>query len=177
VQYSEHVAGWSCSTFPLISREAEKRYFKDPITSFFTLDMSVNRHTCVLTTGCNYGSRAMESSLTASTESLHELTRCQSKIGTSKQAAVRLLRGMHTAHDAILKGSQEIFTETEVQIFCGMACRLPNLQNSLNSDWIFICANLGNIKAFHWSYRTKKLKEITTGNESLELSGKNMAVK
>jgi len=131
----------------------------------------------VLTTGCNYGSRAMESSITASNESLQELTRCQSKIGTTKQAAARLLRGMRTAHDAIIKGSQDIFTETEVQIFCGMACRLPNLQNSLNSDWIFICANLGNIKAFHWSYRTKKLKEITTGNESLELSGKNIGGK
>jgi hypothetical protein len=67
------VAGWSCSTFPIIERDNQSRQLKEPFTSFFAMDLSINRHTCVLTIGCNYGQKAMESSLTACTAFLMAL--------------------------------------------------------------------------------------------------------
>eukprot|EP01125_Pyxidicula_operculata_P003767 TRINITY_DN1506_c2_g1_i4.p1 TRINITY_DN1506_c2_g1~~TRINITY_DN1506_c2_g1_i4.p1 ORF type:complete len:585 (-),score=172.32 TRINITY_DN1506_c2_g1_i4:151-1746(-) len=163
VSHGEDVACWAISTYPNIGNDNDVKRLLDPITEFYNLSLYPHRHVCVLTGGCKYGSKAQNASTIACTSASKFLEKKQIKISTAKQAANYLLKSIAAAHSAILQECDNFAYDNEVVIFCGMACRLPDLETSSKSSWLFVCANLGNNRAFYWSNRNQKLTEITSG--------------
>eukprot|EP01125_Pyxidicula_operculata_P019782 TRINITY_DN7201_c0_g1_i1.p1 TRINITY_DN7201_c0_g1~~TRINITY_DN7201_c0_g1_i1.p1 ORF type:complete len:1378 (+),score=270.87 TRINITY_DN7201_c0_g1_i1:58-4191(+) len=169
--YNQSASAWTTSTYPNLGTEKEPKRLRDPISEFYSLDISQTRSTVVLCTGCNFGQISMEASNTATLEWSRYVEKKQLKITDSRSAASVLLQGISKAHKAIQKECTQAYTpsDTEVGLTCGMLCALPTLSID-SSPWLFICANIGPNRAFCYSHETKKLREITTGNESLPLS-------
>lgn len=94
---------------------------------------------------------------------MKDISKDQALITNSQQAAAHLTQA---AQKALKVHREKTYAfdpsnDSELNILCGMLCKLPSLKISPLSNWFFICVSSGNNKAFYWSYQNKKIKEIT----------------
>uniref|UniRef100_A0A6B2KYC2 PPM-type phosphatase domain-containing protein n=1 Tax=Arcella intermedia TaxID=1963864 RepID=A0A6B2KYC2_9EUKA len=147
--------------------------------SSFGIDIKTNQFSCVLSVGSQCSQKTAETTLVATNSFLQYLNYGQHKLTNSKQVSTFLIKSIEEAHKAILRmypSPSEPNPESEITMLCGLVCKLPsyNYDNitSPRGHWEFICANVGNNKAFYWSHHRSKLSEITTGNEHFDIHSK-----
>eukprot|EP01124_Arcella_intermedia_P032476 TRINITY_DN7584_c0_g1_i1.p1 TRINITY_DN7584_c0_g1~~TRINITY_DN7584_c0_g1_i1.p1 ORF type:complete len:1143 (-),score=332.48 TRINITY_DN7584_c0_g1_i1:53-3106(-) len=167
------VSGWTYTTYPSFNKEEHKKTVVEPVSSAFSFEASLNRQICILTS-TKLVSKGIEISMFANSVFIYEMSKHQIDISNSKQVVTKMLECVDLVHQTLNRKYLDS-SEFELNLFCGMGCRLSNLSSSVLSNWMFMCANYGTNQAFHWSHRTKKLKEVNTVNpftlQDLENSG------
>lgn len=132
-----------------------------PVTDCFGISYYPNLAIAALADGSSWGHTARQAAVKAVHGFIRELEANRKQIDNTDKVPQLLLNGLASAHNNILfatPGVREMGTST---LLGGIL--LP-LQDQLGK-WVFICASVGDCKAFHYSIRTRQIIEITAGND------------
>jgi hypothetical protein len=112
----------------------------------------------------------MESSSIVSSSFMKEISKYQVQIQNSQQVASHLNKAAQVAFkvikDSPYKSRLGENSNSTVNFICGMVCKLPTVNITAPSNWLFVCYNIGKNKAIHWSHQSKKIRDITAVDPS-----------
>ena len=133
-----------------------------PVTDCFGISYFPNIAIAALADGSSWGRTASQAANKAVNGFITEMELNRSNINDTGKVPNILLNGIAAAHNSILcanaGGQREMGTST---LLGGLLLPLQNKPGK----WTFICASIGDCKAFHLSMKTHRVKEITTGND------------
>ena len=73
-----------------------------------------------------------------------------------------LYRAFSVAHNKIIEGKEDIWDAGTTTLLSGICLELEPQSDDRN--WCFVCASVGDCKAFLWSKRTNDIIDVTAGN-------------
>ena len=113
----------------------------------------------------------------------------RSNFTTTTEVGYLLLKAFCAAHEKIIEGLEEIWEAGTTTLLGALLPTSPHTEHTTPSartltalliggilvpldegkgehdpKWAFVCASVGDCKAFHYSVRTKQVTEVTTGN-------------
>jgi len=83
-----------------------------------------------------------------------------------KEAGLFLLKAVVSAHNKIIDGKEDVWEAGTTTLLGGLLVELKKSDDFPDLQWAFICASVGDCKAFCWSPSTGKFTDITLGNRT-----------
>ena len=131
-----------------------------PVTDSFGISYNKNLIISAIADGSSWGDSARQAASKAVEGFIKELNGSGKLIENISQVPKLLLQAVASAHNFILKSDEDGKFNLGTSTLLG-GVLLPQSTNLGN--WSFICASVGDCKAFHYSYASKKVVEITAG--------------
>jgi len=160
--YSDFVCAQSISTYPTILQTGKRE--GDPICDQFGFAHFENRTIVVICDGCSWGEESREAARKASKMFLAYVKRKQEPVRNTHDVAEILLRAYQFSHKSIIQGRNEetLFLAGTTTMLGGVLLELAVPENG--KKFVFVCASIGDCKAFCYSPTTGHVNEITIGN-------------
>ena len=133
-----------------------------PVTDCFGISYFPNLAIVALADGSSWGHTARQAAVKAVHGFIREIEENRKQIDDTEKVPQFLLNGLASAHQNILFTTPGGVAETGTSTLLG-GLLLP-LKDRLGK-WIFICASVGDCKAFYYSIKTRQIIEITAGND------------
>eukprot|EP01127_Copromyxa_protea_P002954 TRINITY_DN12865_c0_g1_i1.p1 TRINITY_DN12865_c0_g1~~TRINITY_DN12865_c0_g1_i1.p1 ORF type:complete len:1760 (-),score=273.24 TRINITY_DN12865_c0_g1_i1:1-5280(-) len=158
VNFGPHISASTTSTYPVPSLGSEV------LCDAFKLRLYGNRVLFALADGCNWGLKPRAAAHKASNVFVDWMTSVQSKILDTSSIKHYLLLGFEKAHEAIIEG----LSETDLW-GCGTTTLLGGMfvesdPGAEEQEMLFVCASVGDCKAFHWCEQSGIVTDVTYGN-------------
>jgi len=80
--------------------------------------------------------------------------------------AIELIKSMAHVHDMIIQGKKVVWDAGTTTLLAGLLVEVEANPQLNNATWCFVCANIGNCKAFLWSKSNSQVTEITHGSRA-----------
>jgi len=142
----------------------------DPICDCYSFDVLGGPAVSVaIADGCNWGPKPLEAAKIACL-TFHESSRKNaSKFTSIRETGRLLLKSFSEAHTAILqaplkRGVIDIWETGTTTLLGGVLLQLDEEDARKHSPFIFICASVGDCKAFYISAADGSVSDITTGS-------------
>jgi hypothetical protein len=171
----------------------------DPICDRFLVHLLENRTVISVADGCNWGKLPSEAAGNASSSFMRYMRNVHDKLVTTRKTARYLIRAFAEAHDSIVFGKKELFDAGTTTLIGGLILELdaeifsddegepvvmpvsplvrrerPTSSLRICQDsgrrWAFVCASIGDCKAFHWSAKKQTVRDVTSGNRTNPLN-------
>lgn len=147
-----------------------KERLGDPICDCFAFDVFADGQAIVAAAdGCNWGTKPLEAARIAC-EAFHSYTREHLvDFVTIRDAGRLLVKAFCHAHVSILqaplkRGVYDIWETGTTTLLGGALLALDDESaQKLGAPWVFLCATVGDCKAFHCSAETGEISDITVG--------------
>ena len=152
----------STSTYPMQHKEKNIRA-ADPIADKVACSVTKNRVVVAVADGCGWGLRSERAAIQATTTVRDYLSSKQSKIKDLQDAGHYLYRAFCIAHNKIIEGKEDVFEAGTTTLLTGICMEIIQ-QTDSDPKWCFVCASVGDCKAFLISKKSKDLVDITAGN-------------
>eukprot|EP01120_Amphizonella_sp_Union-15-10_P005480 TRINITY_DN1630_c0_g1_i2.p1 TRINITY_DN1630_c0_g1~~TRINITY_DN1630_c0_g1_i2.p1 ORF type:complete len:390 (-),score=69.41 TRINITY_DN1630_c0_g1_i2:82-1251(-) len=166
--YTHFAAAEQTSTYPLLPDGVTRD--GDPIADKFFFTMVQNRCIMAIADGCNWGARSMNAARSAIAafreyfvEPRGDKRPRHEKINDLRDAGHMLLRSFESSHKKILSSTREDIWEAGTTTLIG--CLLLELDVDDNKGIFgFLCASVGDCKAFVYHRKADKVIDVTAGN-------------
>mmetsp|Transcript_46605 Transcript_46605/g.117355 ORF Transcript_46605/g.117355 Transcript_46605/m.117355 type:complete len:817 (-) Transcript_46605:7-2457(-) len=135
-----------------------------PICDRFSYLQLGTRALACITDGCNWGQRSLEASKVANDTFMRYMQSKMEFINDAKEAGHHLLRAFSVAHDKIVEGKDDIWMAGSTTILGGVLLQLDELMCNDTPTWCFVCASLGDCKAYQWHAGEQRMEDLTFGN-------------
>lgn len=156
--FEDVVAACVSSTYPHFpdrpTREA------DPVCDAYNLKVYENKSIISLADGCAWGTRSQEAAIRACNAFINYMDSHINDIQDTRDAGHFLLRAFDKASREIIAGKDIIWDAGTTTLLGGIVLKL------VDDKWCFLCANVGDCKAFLYSKSTNQIHDITAGNRS-----------
>jgi len=152
----------SVSTYPLLPGGEKDG---DPIADRLYVQLHENRALMAVADGCNWGRRpqlAAQDAIAAFSVYFNER---QEHIRDLQDAGHYLLRSFSEAHNRICSGKEDIWEAGTTTLLGALVLELEPV-NDTDPRWGFLCASVGDCKAFIASPKYKRITDITIGNRN-----------
>ena len=156
-EFEGKVFGKCASTYPW--PRSEKKRMGDPICDRFSVEIHSNRIIAVVADGCSWGAKPREAAFRASESFINYLNSATNHITKFSQIPGYLLEAVEGAHETIIAEKDDIWDAGTTTLIGGML-----LETEEKDEYVFVCVNVGDCKAFLYSRRDHKLTDITVGN-------------
>lgn len=134
----------------------------------FKIRVMGNRVLFVLCDGCGWGPKPREAALRAANEIIEQMSDkiVQTKMEDTLDCKHFLLRSFSLAHEAIVKGRDDIWLAGTTTLLAGMLVQVhaSSAADSAVPEWALVCASVGDCKCFVWNPTTKTAVDVTLGN-------------
>jgi hypothetical protein len=158
VSFEDDVTVRIASTYPKIATikpdgtvQVEKELRQgDPICDQVCVERFENGVILALADGCNWGEKPRKAAFLASRTFVDFVKRFQSDVPSIQDAANLYLQAFAQAHHRIVEGYEDQWWEAGTTTLIGGA--LVELNDTYN-QWGFVCASVGDCKAYHISRR------------------------
>uniref|UniRef100_A0A6B2KXS9 PPM-type phosphatase domain-containing protein n=1 Tax=Arcella intermedia TaxID=1963864 RepID=A0A6B2KXS9_9EUKA len=161
----------------LIEGKSITNYPSDPGMEGFALNCDVmrathvgNRMVAVVADGCGWGKHARKASEEGSKAVVEYLTKdpaTQEKIVDTETCSQELVSSFVYAHEAVV--NNQFYPDRRrvglTTLIAGMTLKLKN-QFGTDEEWAFVCASVGDCKAYHWNAKNGKVTDICVGNRN-----------
>ena len=167
--FLNHACGRSLSTYPLLSGNKKEG---SPICDTFQYRLYNNRAIFAVSDGCNWGIRPKLASRTANSTFVQYMEDHQGEIHTVREAGHLLLRATSHAHTEIKKQAKSLRQESgSTTLFGGILLELSERvtfdEFEEDMNWVFVCVNIGDCKAFCVRHSTREVEEISVCNRAI----------
>ena len=167
--FLHHACGRTISTYPILPGHLKRE--GSPICDTFQYRLYNHRAILAVTDGCNWGVRPRLASRTANKTFVDYLENYQGEINTVREAGHLLLRAASHAHTAIKEKAKEARMESgSTTLFGGILLELSERvtfdEFEEDAQWVFVCLNVGDCKAFCVRPSEKEVVEISIGNRA-----------
>ncbi|EFA80649.1 protein phosphatase 2C-related protein [Heterostelium album PN500] len=149
----------SISTYPLLPGGEKDG---DPIADKLFVQVHRNRAILAVADGCNWGKRPALAASHAIAAFANYFNQRQSEILTLQDAGHFLLRAFCEAHNKIVEGKNDIWEAGTTTLLGGLVLELED--DSGVPKWGFLCASVGDCKAFLVSLKRREATDVTNGN-------------
>eukprot|EP01122_Echinamoeba_exundans_P008942 TRINITY_DN3050_c0_g2_i1.p1 TRINITY_DN3050_c0_g2~~TRINITY_DN3050_c0_g2_i1.p1 ORF type:complete len:771 (-),score=115.67 TRINITY_DN3050_c0_g2_i1:4-2316(-) len=134
----------------------------------FKIRMLGNRVLFVICDGCGWGPKPREAAIRAAKEIIDQMSDkvVQAKMEDTLDCKHFLLRSFNLAHEAILKGKEDIWLAGTTTLLAGMLLQIhPSAAaDPAIPEWALVCASVGDCKCFVWNTISKTAVDVTQGN-------------
>lgn len=152
-------AGHSVTTYPSVYPGCI------PICDCFALQYyEDNSFISAIADGCNWGNRPKEAAVKAITAFLRYMDERKVFIHDTKELGHYLLRGFAEAHKEIIQGKDDVWEAGTTTLCGGMLVFLNEGFRPDDPRMLYVCASIGDCKAFHWSVKQKRIMDVTINN-------------
>jgi hypothetical protein len=159
-QDAEFASARCISTYPTLPN---KKRDGDPIADKLFCGITTNRVVVAMADGCNWGSRPEQAAIKATTAVKNYLQDRQEHIRDLSDLGHYLYRSFCVAHNSIIEGNDYIWDAGTTTLLSGMCVELEP-EKDTDPKWGFLCASVGDCKAFLFSQKSQKVIDITAGN-------------
>jgi len=142
----------------------------DPICDAYCFDIIGGGKAFIsVADGCNWGPKPLEAAKIATTTFQESARKHHSEFTTIRETGRLLLRSFLDAHTKILeaplsRGINDIWETGTTTLLGGVILELEKEEaKKTNTPFIFICASIGDCKAFYCNSLTGQVTDITTG--------------
>lgn len=163
--YLEVVAGKSISTYPFIPGNPTRD--GDPICDRFSVQVYENRLIACVADGCNWGEKPRAAAHRANASFIDYVNANQDAIVDVKKAGVVLLSAFECAHNSIMEGKEVFWEVGTTTLLGGVLLEINKGNDKFTPQWEFVCASIGDCKAF--CYSNGEITDITHGNRQNSL--------
>jgi len=150
------------STYPYLAQESKRD--GDPNADRLFMSISSNRVIAAIADGCNWGTRPQLAARNAIAAFGNYLKEKQEQIRDLQDVGHFLYRAFCEAHNKIVEGKEDIWEAGTTTLLGGLLVEFE--ENDHDYKWGFVCASVGDCKAFHWNHKTREVNDITSGNRS-----------
>jgi len=162
--FEDHICAQTISLYP-VNKHANTR-LGDPICDRFAVQLYENRVIATVADGCNWGPKPRDAAKAASKAFVNYMRSHQNIVREASDACILLLRAISEAHTRVVSGKEETWWECGTTTICGgILLELEEVEND-PFNWAFICASVGDCKAFRYSAGSNKITDITRGNRT-----------
>jgi serine/threonine protein phosphatase PrpC len=134
----------------------------------FKIRVLGNRVLFVICDGCGWGPKPREAAIRAAKEIIDQMSDkvVQAKMEDTLDCKHFLLRSFNLAHEAILKGKEDIWLAGTTTLLAGMLLQIhPSAAaDPAIPEWSLVCASVGDCKCFVWNTISKTAVDVTQGN-------------
>lgn len=88
------------------------------------------------------------------------------EVTDTMEAKRTLLRSLQYCHQKIIEGHEDIWMAGTTTFLGGMLMKIKTESDKKNDEFAFVCANIGDCKAFIWDCETQRCRDITAGNRA-----------
>eukprot|EP00012_Vannella_robusta_P010305 CAMPEP_0206206828 /NCGR_PEP_ID=MMETSP0166-20121206/15219_1 /ASSEMBLY_ACC=CAM_ASM_000260 /TAXON_ID=95228 /ORGANISM="Vannella robusta, Strain DIVA3 518/3/11/1/6" /LENGTH=716 /DNA_ID=CAMNT_0053627455 /DNA_START=955 /DNA_END=3105 /DNA_ORIENTATION=+ len=167
--FMNHACGRTISTYPFLPGHTKRE--GSPICDTFQYRLYSNRAILAVTDGCNWGIRPKMASRIANKTFVEYMEDHQGSIHTVREAGHLLLRATSHAHTAIKEQAKEMNMECgSTTLFGGILLELSERvtfdEFEEDTNWVFVCVNVGDCKAFCIRNEEREVIEISIGNRT-----------
>jgi hypothetical protein len=135
-----------------------------PICDCFSIDMYETTTLLVLCDGCNWGPRPQNAAHAARAAIGEYMRNHIASIEDAKQAGHELQQSFAYAHQKIIEPYESYYDAGTTAVIAGMLLHLD--EDASVGKYGFVCASVGDCKAYLWSKRTGQVQDITRCNRS-----------
>jgi len=153
--------GSTISTYPHYPDNSSRE--GDPICDSFRIQAHENGTVFCVTDGCNWGERPREASNRAKDAFVAFLNMKLGELKTLKDMGFLLITALAHAHHAIIYDKEDIWMAGTTTLLGGVVLQIENKGTS-DPAWALVCISIGDCKCFHYSWKDKKVVDITSGN-------------
>jgi hypothetical protein len=162
IKCGSYASAWSTSTYPTVTAmDGKKQRLADPNTNHFVVEMTPNRQTFALSSGCSWGQQAYDASLKAISTFLDAITAFHFEIDNLPKAALALVKSFDTTHAAVVASAVESIDAGTALLLGGLTMKIAE------GKWGVLVSTIGNLKCFVWSQEAKTVRDITKNNSSI----------
>jgi hypothetical protein len=175
-----YVAAKSFSSYPMKpkSKKAEEEGVEesderlgDPICDCFSFE-TFQHSTAIISVadGCNWGPKPLEAARVGTTVFQEYMKKKIPKIDSIRKAGYYLIQAFSHAHVKILRaplarGMKDVWETGTTTLTGGILLKLSDeAARQFSAQYVFVCASVGDCKAFHYDAKTRKVKDVTVGN-------------
>eukprot|EP01094_Clydonella_sp_ATCC50884_P011330 TRINITY_DN21127_c0_g1_i1.p1 TRINITY_DN21127_c0_g1~~TRINITY_DN21127_c0_g1_i1.p1 ORF type:complete len:754 (+),score=257.55 TRINITY_DN21127_c0_g1_i1:278-2539(+) len=162
--YGEFASAWTVSTYPRVLIEGQRQ--GDPICDRYNMQLRSNMVITALADGCNWGTKPQEAAILASNEVVSYLGARIDSIDSVRTLGKMLLKAFMGAHKKIIEPKEDVWDAGTTTLLGGALVRLAPSEGSRRKPWAFVCASVGDCKAFVYRHKEECFDEITKGNRS-----------
>ncbi|KAF2077306.1 hypothetical protein CYY_001372 [Polysphondylium violaceum] len=149
----------SVSTYPILPGGEKDG---DPIADKLFVQVHRNRAVLAIADGCNWGKRPAMAARDAIAAFASYFNQVQDQISTLQDAGHYLLRAFCQAHNKICEGKNDIWEAGTTTLLGGIVLELEVEEG--HPKWGFLCASVGDCKAFILSSKRREATDVTNGN-------------
>ncbi|KAL6057011.1 TipA [Balamuthia mandrillaris] len=167
--------GASCactSTYPTLPNGEKDG---DPIADYPMMLCYSNRVVVALADGCNWGIRSAQAARSAILAFKQYLHQRQGDVATLRDAARLLQRAFFEANRKIMEGKESAWEAGTTTLLGGLLLQFKaeeeeeeggghDSTTESRPSWGFLCCNVGDCKAYHFSMADKSITDITDNN-------------
>merc|ERR1712137_100269 len=157
---SERVCAQTVSTYPKSDQGGREG---DPVCDRYGFYLFHNRSIVVVADGCNWGELPKRAAERARNSVMSYLKEKNQKIKTVDDAQLYLLRSFNEAHRRICEKSSPDEEIGSTTVFAGISLEIQG-EGGRPNDWAFVCASVGDCKAFLIEHDTLKIHDLTRNN-------------
>lgn len=157
--FGNHCCCKTVSSYPL-----KKNYHVregDPICDRYFVKLYENRIIAALADGCNWGERPRQAAKKACKSFTMHMNEAHKKAKNLQELAKSFLDAYADAHRRILESAGEGYWEAGTTTMIGGMVLKASMGEGQEFKWVFLCCNLGDCKAFHYSFKTRRVTDIT----------------
>eukprot|EP01119_Soliformovum_irregulare_P001308 TRINITY_DN11037_c1_g1_i1.p1 TRINITY_DN11037_c1_g1~~TRINITY_DN11037_c1_g1_i1.p1 ORF type:complete len:642 (+),score=207.30 TRINITY_DN11037_c1_g1_i1:1974-3899(+) len=157
--------GYSISLYPV--NPIDKKRQGEPVADRYNLMHFRDMTIAALADGCGWGGEARDAAAKAAGLFIDFMKRVRPDISNTRQAVKFMLRAYGAAHQAIVEGTtpETLFSVGTTTMLGGMV--LPLSKSQAQGRWAFVCVNIGDCKAYHYSASRKEVYDITGNRASV----------
>ncbi|EGC30847.1 hypothetical protein DICPUDRAFT_157374 [Dictyostelium purpureum] len=150
----------SISTYPMLPHGEKDG---DPIADKLFVQVHKNRAVLAIADGCNWGKRPAMAAKDAIAAFAQYFNERQNDINSLQDAGHFLLRAFCEAHNKIVEGKPDIWEAGTTTLLGGLVLEFEQASED-QPKWGFLCASVGDCKAFLISHKMKQAIDVTNGN-------------
>eukprot|EP01103_Thecamoeba_quadrilineata_P000992 TRINITY_DN1087_c0_g4_i1.p1 TRINITY_DN1087_c0_g4~~TRINITY_DN1087_c0_g4_i1.p1 ORF type:complete len:610 (-),score=107.04 TRINITY_DN1087_c0_g4_i1:171-1967(-) len=178
VSHGNLVSCQGSSTYPMLN---ENQRAGDPLCDYFSVDVFDRAIIVSICDGCNWGDAPRQAAAKASRAFNVAISQRLSKLNSGKKAASSLLRGVASAHRAVVANPVQKFVNGTTTLLGAIllpvsfvrprSTRRSDVDNVFNPlSHVLYVASIGDCKAFVWSQNSRTVKDITYSNRDSVLN-------
>eukprot|EP01130_Rhizamoeba_saxonica_P018218 TRINITY_DN9045_c0_g1_i1.p1 TRINITY_DN9045_c0_g1~~TRINITY_DN9045_c0_g1_i1.p1 ORF type:complete len:1308 (+),score=321.61 TRINITY_DN9045_c0_g1_i1:4304-8227(+) len=166
----EDVCAQTVSTYPYITRMVNNELVRenvrqgDPTCDQFCLERYHSWTIIAVADGCNWGIPARDAARISSKTFVNYVKYHNNEIFNAKDAARIFLKAISEAHDNIIGGEEKWWECGTTTLLGGILAQIED--PDVHHSWAFICASVGDCKAYHISCRDNTITEICVDSRS-----------
>lgn len=160
-KYTSFASARSVSTFPH-DRHTNKK-MNSPLADQYGLSAWSNRIISVIADG-GHGIRFRQASERAVESCLSYFEDIKTPAEELKHMGLELLKSISYAHETIIHDKKDIWEAGTTSILVSCVVEVEPTAETGQKRWCFVCATVGDCKAYHWSKQERTVTEITQGS-------------
>eukprot|EP01120_Amphizonella_sp_Union-15-10_P009396 TRINITY_DN3542_c0_g1_i2.p1 TRINITY_DN3542_c0_g1~~TRINITY_DN3542_c0_g1_i2.p1 ORF type:complete len:403 (+),score=81.80 TRINITY_DN3542_c0_g1_i2:97-1305(+) len=153
--------GSTISTYPFYPDNSSRE--GDPICDSFKVQTHENGVLFCVTDGCNWGERPRDASNRAKDSFVSYLGSKITEIKNLREVGPHLVQALAYAHQAIIYDKEDVWMAGTTTLLGGVVLQIDN-KGCTDPPWGLVCISIGDCKAFHYSWKEKKVCDVTAGN-------------